>query len=174
MSVKNYYPEKPEVKYQRTQVEMGAIVAYLQSLHAPAEVKRTAYIMFRNEGANGRAGVNNNYIGAQADGARWPAKWDNRIVGTLVKRDSGGQLRRFVAFHSWEDSIDMLIDRVQSRGLYIGGHPTRYAHIDPQTPEELCLVYYREWVTGDETYLPTEKQTKDFLSMYRQAQKIFV
>lgn len=171
--MKNYYPEKPVVQYRKTTVEMGAVVAYLQSLQMPAEVKKAAYIMFRNEGANGKAGVNNNYIGAQADVGRWPAKWDNKIVGVLYKRDSGAVMRWFLAFHAWQDSIDFLVDRVQSRGLHIGGHPTKYAHIDPQHPEELCLVYYREWVKGSADYLPTEKQTRDFLSMYRQAEKIF-
>lgn len=174
MALRNAYPDKPAVLYRRTQVEMGAVVAYMQSLQAPVEVKRSAYIMFRNEGGNGRSGINNNYVGAQADSGRWPAKWDIHITGTVIKNENGtGKQRIFLAFSSWKGSVDFLIDRVESRGLYIGGHPTKYAKIDPEYPEELCLVYYREWVRGDEDYQPTEKQLKDFLSMYVQAEKIF-
>ncbi len=63
--MKNYYTDKPVLQYRKTTVEMGAVVAYLQSLPVQVEAKRGAYIMFRNEGANGKAGINNNYVGAQ-------------------------------------------------------------------------------------------------------------
>lgn len=175
MSVKNYYPEKPVLSYRKTTVEMGAVVTYLQSLQVPLEVKRAAYIMFRFEGANGRAGINENYIGAQADSGRWPPQFDNRIAGTVVRNENGtGKQRIFLAFSSWRDSIDFLVERVQARGLYIGGYAHLVAKMDIKYPEELCLAYKRDWVTGNKKYLPTETELKAFLSMYHQAEKIFV
>lgn len=175
MSIKNYYPEKPVVQYRRTRVEMGAVVGYLQSLQVLVEVKRAAYIMFRFESANGKSGINENYIGAQADSGRWPAQFDNKIVGTVIKGENGtGKQRIFLAFSSWRDSIDFLVERVQDRGLYIGGYARLVAKMDIGNPEELCLAYKRDWVTGNKKYMPTEEETKAFLSMYRQAEKIFI
>jgi len=63
----NYYPGKPVLKYQKTSVEMGAVIPYLQSLNVPFEVKIMTYIIFRNESGNGSSGINNNYGGFQAD-----------------------------------------------------------------------------------------------------------
>jgi hypothetical protein len=172
--VKNYYTDKPVLQYRKTTIEMGAVVGYLQSLPVLSEVKRAAYIMFRVESANGRSGINENYIGAQADSGRWPAMFDCKIIGTVVKNENGtGKQRIFLAFSSWKDSIDFLVERVENRGLYIGGYARLVAKMDIAYPEELCLAYKRDWVTGNKKYLPTEAETKSFLSMYRQAEKIF-
>lgn len=173
--MKNSYPEKPEIKYQKTTVEMGAVVAYMQSMPVLTEVKRAAYIMFRNESANGSKGLNNNYAGVQADSGRWPAKWDDEIVGTVAKAENGtGKLRLFVAFRTWQDSINFLIDRVKERGLYIGGYAHLVAKMNITTATELAIAYKRDWVKGLKGYNPTEEEIANFLSMYRQAQKIFV
>src|ERR1700749_4744340 len=111
--MKNFYSEKPELKYQKTIVEMGLVVGYLQSLHIPIEIKIATYIVFRNESGNGSKGLNNNYIGAQADSARWPEKWDAHIAGVVVKAENGtGKTHAFLAFNSFKDSIDFLIDRI--------------------------------------------------------------
>lgn len=173
--MKNSYPEKPEMKYQKTTVEMGAVVGYMQSLQVPSEIKRAAYIMFRNESANGKSGLNNNYAGVQADSGRWPAKWDSVIIGTVSKMENGtGKVRLFVAFHSWQDTINFLVDRVQDRGLYVGGYARLVAKMKITSPTELAIAYKRDWVKGLRTYNPTEEEVANFMSMYRQAQKIFI
>ncbi len=172
--MKNYYPDKPQLPYRRTKVEMGAIVSYMQTMAVPVEVKRAAYIMFRFESGNGSKGVNENYIGAQADSGRWPAKWDNHIIGTVVRNENGtGKQRIFLAFASWQDSVDFLVERVKDRGLYIGGYARLVAKMDIAFKEELCLAYKRDWVTGNKKYFPTEEETRSFLSMYAQAERIF-
>lgn len=172
--MKNAYEDKPVLQYRRTQVEMGAVVGHLQSLQAPSEVKRAAYIMFRYESANGRSGINENYVGAQADSGRWPAKFDDKIIGTVVKNENGtGKQRIFLAFSSWRDSVDFLVERVENRGLYVGGYARLVAKMNVTTPEELCKAYKRDWVTGRKTYNPTDEEMAGFLSMYRQAEKIF-
>ena len=172
--MKNYYPEKPIIQYMRTTVEMGAAVAYMQSLSAPLEVKRAAYIMFRNESANGKSGINNNYAGIQADSGRWPTQFDSKIAGVVIKKENGtGKERLFVALNSWKDSIDFLIDRVISRGLHVGGYAHLVANMNIETPEELAVAYKRDWVTGNRKYNPTPAEASAFLSMYRQAEKIF-
>lgn len=173
--MQNSYPEKPEVKYQKTTVEMGAVVSYMKLLQVPMEVKRAAYIMFRNESANGTKGLNNNYAGVQADSGRWPAKWDNDIVGTVSKTENvTRKVRLFVAFHGWQDSINFLIDRVQDRGLYIGGYARLIAKMRITDAIDLAIAYKRDWVKGLKGYNPTEEEVANFLSMYRQAAKIFL
>lgn len=175
--MRNAYPELPIVPYQKTSVEMGLVVAYLQSLPAPVEVKRMAYIMFRNESGNGRKGLNNNYAGIQADSGRWPAKYDSLITGVVHKGENKtGLPRLFVQFSSWQASVDMLIDRIEGRGLYIGATPAKYFKKKITTPEILCQAYIIEWVRGPKTKQPkpTEKELENFLSIYRQAVKIFI
>lgn len=172
--MKNYYPEKPAINYMRTSVEMGAVVAYIQSLTVDKEVKRAAYIMFRNESGNGKSGINNNYAGIQADSGRWPAQFDAKIAGVVIKKENGtGKEMLFVALHSWKDSIDFLIDRVISRGLHVGGYAHLVAKMNIETPEQLAIAYKRDWVTGNRKYNPTPAEATAFLSMYRQAEKIF-
>lgn len=172
--IKNAYPEKPVLQYQRTAVEMGLVVAYLQSLPVSAEVKRAAYVFFRIESANGRSGVNDNYAGIQADGARWPPEFDGKIAGTSVTGENGtGKTRRFVCFNSWKDSIDFTISNAQRRGLYVGGKTWRVTRLQVKSPPDLCKAYKREWVTGNSKYIPTDQELAAFLSMYRQAQNIF-
>lgn len=171
----NYYTDKMPIPYMRTQVEMPAIVSYMKQSIEGKEIIRSAYIMFRNESANGRSGINNNYIGAQADSGRWPAKWDAHITG-IVRKNEGrtGKERLFIAFDSYQTCIDFLIDRVKSRGLYIGGHCNRIVDMDVTSIDGLCAAYYKSWVEGKAEYVPTESEKSDFTSMYRQAEKIFV
>lgn len=173
--MKNYYPEKPIVPPKKTSIEMPEIVVALKEIPAIKEVKISAYIMFRNESANGRSGINNNYIGAQADGGRWPEKFDNVITGIVQKNENRtGKTRLFLAFSSYKDSLNFLIDRVESRGLFVGGFAHKISKIKIETDLDLAMAYYQEWVTGDADYEPTAQELKDFLSMYAQGEKIFV
>lgn len=174
MSINNVYPEKPELQYQRTSIEMALAIAHIKEAAVPVEVKRAAYIFFRIESGNGRSGVNNNYSGIQADGARWPEEYDSKIAGTCVKGENGtGKLRRFVCFHSFKDSLDFTMSNARRRGMYIGGETWKYTSIQVKSSASLCRAYKREWVTGNPKYQPTERELLDFGSMYRQAVKIF-
>lgn len=173
--MKNYYPEKIIVPAKKTSVEMPEIVVALKDMACEKEIKISAYIMFRNESANGRSGINNNYIGAQADGGRWPEKFDNVITGIVQKNENRtGKTRLFLAFSSYKDSLNFLIDRVESRGLFVGGKLNRVKEMDINNPTDLCNAYYKSWVTGKADYEPTNQELKDFLSMYAQGEKIFV
>jgi hypothetical protein len=173
--MRNNYPEKPEVRYQKTQVEMGLIISYLKQLPINKEAQRSVYVIFRIESANGTKGLNNNYAGVQADSGRWPEKFDNDIIGVVTKAENGtGKTRLFIAFASWKDSVDFLVDRVLDRQLYVGGDISRIAKMHISSPEDLVVAYQRSWVKGLAGYDPTENESSSFLSMYRQAAKIFI
>lgn len=173
--MKNYYPEKPFLPYQRTQVDMPLVVEYLQKAIAPAEQKRSTYIIFRNESANGKSGINNNYAGIQADSGRWPAIYDERIIGVVAKAENQtGKIRVFCAFEDFTVSVDFLLGRVAARGLYVGGTTHKITHTYIDNAAELAVAYKREWVKGNPYYNPTKDEVNAFLSMYRQAAKLFV
>ena len=163
----NAYPELPALAPEKTEVPMQDVIAYLRGLSALTEVKRVVFVIFRNESANGTAGVNNNYIGAQADGARWPDKWTPHIVGTVIEAENGtGKQRIFLAFDRWETSMDLLVDEVTRRGLFID-------RVSIFTEDELVADYYREWVTGDPHAMPPQPVIEAFRSMYGQAMALF-
>lgn len=171
---KNAYPALPELPYEHTTVTMLDVIAYLHVLTVPTEVKRAAYILFRNESANGSKGINNNYAGVQADGGPWPAQWDAAIVGTVVLTENGtGKKRRFVAFRHWQDSVDFLVDRVQSRGLYVGGTTHLVVQMHVANDHYLARAYTKEWVTGSAGAEPNAQALGSFLSMYGQAAALF-
>ncbi|MEJ0017556.1 MAG: hypothetical protein WDN25_13515 [Acetobacteraceae bacterium] len=170
----NAYPEKPVVSYRRTTVLMADVITYLRGLAVPAEVKRAAYIMFRNESGNGQSGINNNYVGAQADSGRWSAMWDDAIAGTVTVTENGtGRPRIFVAFRRWQDSIDFLVDRVQRRGLYVGGTTHLVLAMQVRSDRDLARAYYKEWVTGSAAAEPSSGTITSLLSMYGQAAVLF-
>ena len=170
----NAYPELPALEYERTSVPMTEVIAYLTMESRACEVKRAAYIMFRNESANGSSGINNNYAGIQADGARWPAKYDAAFAGTVTEPENGtGITRIFLAFHDWRTSVDMLCDRVEARGLYIGGSTHLITHMAIATETDLATAYLREWVHGAAGYQPTQGELANFESMYSQASALF-
>lgn len=175
--MKNYYPEKPILQYRKTTVEMGLVVNYFKVVPVPVEVKRAAYIGFRIEGANGAKGLNNNYVGAQADAGRWNAKFDKEIAGVVFKTENNtNRMRAFLAFNACQGSIDFIADRWQARGLYLGGHLVMEdIEIDMMinSVEDLCTGYHRSWAKGNNSYVPTKKEIEDFESMYRQATKLF-
>lgn len=171
----NAYPEKVTVPYQRTTVEMGLVVTYLKSLAIPKQIKCMAYIMFRNESGNGKSGFNNNYGGIQADSGRWQEKYDDAITGVVIKKENATDkmIRFFCAFKSWQTCLDMMLDRVKARGLYIGGQTNFITQAVIINAEDLALAYYREWVTGQKDYVPDSVKINNFLSMYRQADIAF-
>jgi hypothetical protein len=175
MAVKNAYPEKPIVPYRKTSVPMQDVINYIHSLPVELEVKRTTYIFFRNESTNGQKGINNNYAGIQTDGARWPAKFDEKIIGTVVlKENQTGKERRFAAFRDFRASVDFLADRVKARGLYVGGTTHKILTMKVGDADALARAYYKEWVRGSATAEPTPEAKRNFLSMYRQATLHFV
>ena len=172
--MKNYYPEKPFLQYKRTTIEMAIIILYLQRLNVPAEIKRMAYIMFRNEGANGMSGICNNYCGFQADSGRWNAKFDKLISGVVEKKENGtNKVRYFLAFNDVAGCLQMLLDRVQGRGLYVGGTTHKVYQHTVTDSTDLATAYQREWVKGSKTANPTADELKNFPSMYKQAAKLF-
>ena len=98
---KNYYTEFPEIEYKKTSIDMPTVVVYAKSLVGKydKEVVRAAYCSFRNESGNGKNGVNENYIGLQADNAKWEGLDLTNVIGTSVKKDNFGDVRRFLCFN---------------------------------------------------------------------------
>lgn len=176
MSVKNYYPEKPVLPYKKTTIEMAVVINAIRNSVADKEVKRSAYVAFRNESNNGKSGLNFNFCGFQADSGRWDKKFDIEISGVVKKVENGtGKERWFLAFDSVNGCIDMLLDRMQGRGIYVGGTTHKIwvgQHIDNK--EELARAYYKEWVRGDKNAEPSEQAMKNYISMYNQAEKLFI
>jgi len=159
----------PEIPYQKTTVSMDDVIAYIGQSNYSVEVKRSVYVIFRNESGGGRSGVNNNYIGLQADNAKWEDEISEKIVATCTKVENmTGKGRRFACFASFKDSIDVLEFKVVDRGLFIGGKAHPYSNMDVKTPEDFALAYWIEWVTGEKT-LPDSQFAKDIASMYNQA-----
>jgi hypothetical protein len=172
---RNFYPEKPICKYQKTTVNMTEVIKYLQTLPASTEIKRAAYIIFRNESANGQSGINNNYAGIQCDSSRWGEPLDSQISGTVVKKENQtGKERLFAAFKDFRGSVDFLVDRVQKRGLYVGGTTHKILTMEVKTPADFVHAYICEWVTGDAHAKPSADQLTNLLSMYKQAQFLFL
>jgi hypothetical protein len=173
MSVKNCYPELPELQYHRSQVEIPTVIVLLRALDIPLNVKRAAYVFFRIESRNGQSGICNNYAGFQADCVRWDAEFDPLIEGTCVLKDSGGDMRRFLCFYSVDGFLKMLTQKLKSRGLYVGGNPQKYAKMVVMNETDLCRAYEKEWVKGNPKAEPSKEKLINFLSMYSQAKAIF-
>lgn len=174
MTIKNAYPELPVVPYMKTKVGMPLVVAYLQKLDEFPEVKRAAYIFFRIESANGSKGVNNNYAGVQADGARWPGEYDRLFKATTVLPENGtNKPRRFLVFDTWEDSVNFTVENVARRGMYIGGQTWKVSTLKVNSITDLLTAYKREWVTGNSKYTIKPDELAPFVSMYTQAKKLF-
>lgn len=174
MSLKNYYPDYPEVPYKKTQVSMDAVIAYIRRLSVSVAVKIAVYVVFRNESANGAAGVNNNYCGIQADNARWPDFLNEHIVGTTIRNENmTGNARRFLAFDSFEASVDFLADRIQDRGLYVGANCNKIVSMYIADADDFATAYWRSWVTGNAMAQVPKADKADLISMYNQGSQIF-
>lgn len=174
ISVHNAYPELPEIEYKRTAIDMPSVINYLNGLNFVAEIKRAVYVIFRNESGNGKSGVNNNYIGLQADGARLGSQYDSMIAGTCVKNENmTGKARRFVCLKEWQNSLDILIPKITGRGLYVGGLAHPYANLKVTDPTTFARAYWKEWVTGNGKSEPDKEFMDDIESMYNQAMNFF-
>ena len=127
-------------------------------------------MIFRNESGNGSKGINNNYIGAQADSGRWPESFTGSFAGTVSgKENATHRSRIFLAFKSLQGNIDFLLDRVLSRGLYVGGLTHVVLTMKVENEDELARAYHKEWVTGSAESEPSADEMASFLSMYHQA-----
>jgi hypothetical protein len=174
MSVTNAYPEKPIVGYKKTQVSMNDVITRIRQMQIPVEVKRSVYVVFRNESANGTRGVNHNYAGIQADSVRWPKEYDDIIIGTVVLAENQTRKqRRFVAFSSVTGTLMVLAGRLQARGIYVGGYAHKIAKMQVDDSVELGRVYQKEWVKGRKDAEPNAQEAANFASMYRQAKALF-
>lgn len=170
----NAYPEKPMVPYAHTTVPMVDVISYIQADDCDPEVKRAAYVMFRTESANGQSGLNNNYVGCQCDSGRWPSKFDPLIVGVVQTTENGtGRTRLFAAFDRWQSCVDFLLDRVATRGLYIGAKALPISHLLVSTEDDLVRAYTKEWAQGRSDAEPSADTIAAWRSMYRQAAALF-
>lgn len=147
MSVKNSYPELPEIEYKKTSVPMADVLMFAKSLHGKyqADTIRMAYAIFRNESANGKKGVNNNYSGIQADVGRWIYLPGNPVA-TCTRIDSGNQLRRFLCFNEdgYKIGFELLCIKIEARGM------------------KTVNDYFSKWV-GNKN--PSEEHKKNFQAL---------
>lgn len=153
--VKNLYPELPEVEYKRTSVEMPLIVLFAKSLVGkyPSTSIRMAYAIFRNESANGKKGVNNNYGGIQADNARWKGL-PGEPIATCVKIDSGNVARRFLCFPDdtgYKISFELMVIKATERKMVTAAD------------------YFKKWVGKVN---PKPADFNSFNSLLRSAEKV--
>jgi len=173
--IKNAYPELLEVECKITSITMDVINNYIKTIPYIKEVKIVTQIITRNETGNGKSFLCNNGCGQQADGARLPDKWIPFIVGTFLKKENmTGAMRRFVAFKDWTTTIALLSDRIFKRGLFIGENiDSNYYKGNIKTKEDAAKAYWNEWVVGNNSN-PSTQFVKDYVSMYNQAEKIFL
>ena len=169
--VPNSYPKFLVLSYAKTTLPMSDLVSYLNTQgDISKEVKIALYIMWVNESARGKAGINNNYGGFQADVGHWPSKFDDFINGTCVKTDNGGHRRRFLCFTDWQSCVAMFKGIIVDRGLYVGGTTTKIVHMSVDTPERWGWAYYREWVTGSPSAIPSSDIIRSLGSLYHEAE----
>lgn len=156
MSVNNSYPELPEISFKRTSVEMPDLVIFAKTLKGKYTISALAmaYAIFRNESANGKKGVNNNYAGIQADVGRWKNLPGN-AVATCVKVDSGNVARRFLCFNAddgYKISFELIAIKATERYMI--------------TAQD----YFKRWVGNSNQ---SEQAVASFQSMLNQGMKVF-
>ena len=47
--------------------------------------------------------------------------------------------------------VDILLDKIGSRGLFVGGFAHPFAKVQVGSDHDWPLAYWREWVKGDDT-----------------------
>ena len=162
---KNYYTEFPEIEYKKTSIDMPTVVVYAKTLVGKydKEVVRAAYCSFRNESGNGKNGVNNNYSGLQSDNARWEGLDLTNVIGTSVKKDNFGDVRRFLCFNEkgYQACFEFLCYKFKQRGVYIGAE-------NIEDSNKLALAYLTKWVglSAKDAATKTEDIT-NFKSLYK-------
>jgi len=170
----NFYSTFPERPYYKSSVEMGEVVAALKAFPVSKGVKIACYVIFRNESANGKSGINNNYCGFQADSGRWPIQLDKYITGwTAVNERMTGKRRLFLTFADVSGSLAFLIDRIESRGLFVGGTCNVIKHGYIADADDWCRFYWASWVTGDADAKIPSNELKGLMSMYAQGGRVF-
>ena len=170
----NSYPELPIVPIQNTPVTLQELQTLIGQAPATPEVKRMAYVMLRNESANGSKINNHNPGGIQADSGRWDNLPETALAGVFqVAENVTHKQRLFLAFNSLLDAVTFICAKVQARGLYIGGTPAKIYKQHIVTPTDLANAYLQEWVAGSATRKATPQEMSNFLSMYAQAVKIY-
>lgn len=139
--VKNSYPSLPVIAYQKTMVEMPLVIIFAKSLIGPylKEVVKSAYMVFRVEGGNGKDGINNNYASIEGDCGQWEGLDLTHVIGTCIKFD-GKQQRRHLCFdeNGYKVSFDFLCYKLSQRGIYIGAPGCATIH-------DLAALYKQRW-----------------------------
>ena len=165
MATKNAYLEIPEIPYKKTKIDMPTVVLFAKNLIGkyPIEVVRASYCSFRNESSNGTSGVNENYIGLQSDQARWEGLNMENVIGTSVKKDNFGDVRRFLCFNEkgYQACFEFLCYKFKQRGVYIGAE-------NIEDSNKLALAYLTKWVglSAKDAATKTEDIT-NFKSLYK-------
>ncbi len=167
--VPNAYPEKPIMQPTFSTLKVEDVAAYIKSTSYPENVKQATLALKALESGWGGTIFNNNVGGVQTDGNRWNKEFDNIIIGTVLKKDWTGYLRRFAVFADWRHCIDFKLKVVFLRGLYIGGTPKNYYKKTINTVQDFAQAYQNEWVQGDSKYIATSAQIRDTSSVYRRA-----
>jgi len=158
-AIPNYYSDKPEVKFEKTTVTKDEVVAYLKyATRFSINARRSVLAIWRNESANGTKGVNNNYFGIQADNAKWPNS-DAYIIGTSVKIDSGGVVRRFAAFTDYKSNLNFMLSTIERRGLVA------------DTAEDWSRKYIYEWVSPADKEGAYQNAKRNLISLYNDSIK---
>lgn len=157
MAVKNSYPLLPELTYQKTSIEMSFVVVFAKTLIGKysKDTVCMAYAIFRNESGNGQYGVNENYAGIQADVGVWE-NLPGVPIGTVIKKDNAGDLRRFLAFKKedgYKVSFELLCIKIEQRNMIT---------IDD---------YFDKWVSNSKEDTPEAR--KNFSSLLKAAAIVF-
>lgn len=168
-AVKNAYKELPVLPYARTTMTAPAIAAALLPQTPNVEVARAAYVLICNESGSGKAGINNNYGGLQADVGRWSHDYDALLSGTCVVVDSGRSKRRFLCFRDAPSCFHMITDVMKKRGLYVGGTSSFIVAAKIENPTDWASTYYKAWVTGDANANIPAASLHSLLSLYQNA-----
>ena len=174
MAVKNAYPELPEVKFIPTQVDPIAVRNYINAMDIPLELKLSSYTIFAIESGHGQKGVNNNYGGIQTDGGRWGQPMDSFIIATTVAVENLRKIqRRFAVFASWQNYVTALVQRLKSRGLYIGGTTHKIVNMNVDSLQNFTRAYTKEWIEGNAKIEPTKDTTFTVASIYNANKSFF-
>jgi hypothetical protein len=141
----------PLLPSKRTTVPESDVINYLRNASTALSIKRAAYVIFINESAHGKKGINNNYICLQTDGGGFIGSDLNYVSGTTMKRDnkhpdgSGGNCRSFATYDTWQRCIDHLIAVMESR-KQSSTSTRKMVPTDPNNAYYFGEGYIKNWV----------------------------